>query len=118
MTVPNLTPAAWAADAPAGSKLLPPKKCLLPKLDLIEMGISVWNPTGNRSINPSYFLVFCRVSLEITSETLLAFDRLPNLFLSYRVLHGFDIRTDVVGGSLPVLFQQLDDGRPDDHTIS
>ena len=50
MTVPNLTPAAWAADAPAGSKLLPPKKRLLPKLDLIEMGISVWNFAGNCSI--------------------------------------------------------------------
>lgn len=43
MTVPNLTPAAWAADAPVGSKLLPPKKRLLPKLDLIEMGISLCN---------------------------------------------------------------------------
>ena len=43
MTVPNLTPAAWAADAPAGSKLLPPKKRLLSKLDLIEMGISLCN---------------------------------------------------------------------------
>ena len=43
MTVPNLTPAAWAADAPAGSKLLPPRKRLLPKLNLIEMGIPPCN---------------------------------------------------------------------------
>ena len=41
MTVPNPTPAAWVADAPAGSKLLPPKKRLLPELNLVEMGISL-----------------------------------------------------------------------------
>ena len=39
------------------------------------------------------------------------------IFLSYRVLHGFDIRTDAARGILPVLFQQLDDGRADDHAI-